>query len=237
VHLAFPTDARVRRKEPLGTLEGVIRDAIGVVRLGEALGAHHVVIASSGKVFGPNAELPIRDCEPTHPTTELGRLKLDAEDVVRARAAGLGIDMTSLRIFNAYGQGQRPGFFFPTLLSGLAAGHLRLGELDHARDWVHVTDVASAVVTALDHPPSPGDFRAFNVGTGHATTVRQILELVRGLVPTMPEIEVVAIETRSDEAPIERTDAAGLRALGWEPATTFERGLEELVVGQGTGAR
>ena len=215
----------------------MIRDAIGVVRLAEALGARHIVVASSGKVFGASADLPIRDGEPTHPTTELGRLKLAAEDVLRAGAAALGIDVTALRIFNAYGRGQRPGFFFPTLLSGLAAGHLKLGELDHARDWVHVTDVASALVIALDHPPPPGNSRALNVGTGRATTVRQILELVRGLVPTIPDMELVAIETRGDEAPVERTDAAGLRALGWAPATTLERGLEELVVGQGTGAR
>jgi nucleoside-diphosphate-sugar epimerase len=235
VHLAFPTSAAARRAEPLATFQGVVRDALEVVRLSATLGARHIVLASTGKVFGASAAIPTRDGDPPRPTTELGRLKLAAEEVVRAGAAAVGAQVTVLRIFNAFGPGQSAGFFFPTLLAGLAAGRLELGELDHARDWVHVTDVASALAIAVEHPPE-GPTRALNVATGRATTVRDILRQLTALGHAVPEVEEVRSERRGNEAAIERGEAMGLRELGWRAETSLEQGIVELL-GQGTGAR
>lgn len=236
VHLGFPTSAAERRRDPEATRRHVLGAARGAVALATALGARHVVLASSGKVYGADAAVPLADDTPARPTTELGRVKLAAEEQTRAHAQTAGAALTVLRIFNAYGPGQAPGFFFPTLLAGLAAGHLVLGELDHGRDWVHARDVAAGLVSALRAPPPPGETRTLTVGTGRATTVREILALVRRLGHALPEPVIDATRRREREAPVERTLATGLRALGWAPETSLEDGVAELL-GQPSGSR
>lgn len=234
VHLAFPTSPDARRRDPLSAWDGVMSDSIEVVRVAARIGARRVVVASSGKVYGAGAGAPIGDDDPARPTTQLGRLKLAAEAVVLAGCAAAGVEATILRIFNVYGPGQPAGFFFPALIEGLATGRLLLGELDHGRDWVHVRDVASAIVAAIDAEGAAA--RVLNVATGRATTVREILGIVRALGRAVPEPEVLAERLREREAPIERADAAGLRALGWAPRTALEQGVAELL-DQGSGAR
>jgi GDP-6-deoxy-D-talose 4-dehydrogenase len=241
VHLSFPTSAAARRADPASAFRQAVAGAAQIVDVASALGARHIVVASSGKVFGAGAAPPIGDDEPPRPSTELGRLKLAVEAVVCAGAAAIGARVTLLRIFNAYGPGQPAGFFFPSLLEGLSTGRLRLGELEHGRDWVHVRDVACAITTVLEQPPAEGS-RALNVGTGKATTVRQILERIRLSGRELPEIEPVAGVSRAGEAGVECGDPAGLRALGWEASTSLESGLEELLgatagAAQASGAR
>ncbi|MCC6523747.1 MAG: NAD(P)-dependent oxidoreductase [Polyangiaceae bacterium] len=236
VHLAFPTSAAERRRDPEATRQRVLGAARGAVALASALRARHVVLASTGKVYGADAAVPLADDVPARPTTELGRVKLAAEEQARAHARATGAALTVLRIFNAYGPGQAPGFFFPTLLSGLAAGRLVLGELDHGRDWVHARDVAAGFVTALGAPPPPGETRTLGLGTGRATTVREILALVRRLGHAVPEPVIDAERRREREAEVERTLATGLRALGWAPETSLEDGVAELL-GQPSGSR
>ena len=229
VHLAFPTRRDERRRDPLGTFERVVATTTAAVGLAASTGARHLVLASSGKVYGAGAPLPIRDDTPPRRTTPLGRLKLAAEEIARAGAAASSTALTVLRIFNVYGPGQPPGFFFPTLLEGLARGRVVLGELDHARDFVDVRDVAGAIVATLAEPPAAGAARIFNVATGCATSARQILAIASALIGKLPEAEVLVERLREREASVERATAEGLRALGWEPAITLERGIAELL--------
>ncbi len=229
VHLAFPASPDARHRDPVATWHDVVARSTEVVTLARALGARHIVHASSGKVFGANATVPIRDTDATHPTTQLGRLKLAVESILRAGAATCDIAVTSLRIFNAYGPGQSGSFFFPTLLEGLARGALRLGELDHARDWVHVTDVANAVTVAVAQPPARGDWRAFNVSTGRGATVREILAIIRSLGVPVCEPMIDMTRLREREAPVEIAEPLALRALGWTSRISLDEGIADLV--------
>lgn len=232
VHLAFPTAPSVRRARPVETLGRVVQAAASVVSFAESLGARQLVLASTGKVYGHLTSLPIFDSAKPQPTTLLGELKLVAENVVAAGTRALPtLGATSLRIFNAYGPGQSGGFLVPTLLAGLQQGELVLGELEHGRDWVHVRDVVSAVACVLEHPGDSGSHRVFNVGTGRATTVRRMLEILRAAGVAVPEPQVDPNRLRSREADEERAASEGLRALGWRPEVTLEQGLLELLAG------
>jgi GDP-4-dehydro-6-deoxy-D-mannose reductase len=229
VHLAFPTDAAERRARPVATLRAVVRGAADAVAIAERLGATQLVLASTGKVYGWPEALPIADGAPARPTTQLGELKLLAEGIFASAAHGAGLGATALRIFNAYGPGQHEGFLVPTVLAGIARGELSLGELDHARDWIHVTDVARAVACALGAPAPAGQARAWNVASGEAHSVRGILEHLRRAGATVPEPVVASSKLRAREAPVERARCEGLRALGWWPRVALEEGLAELL--------
>jgi len=229
VHLAFPTDARGRRAHPIATLGAVVRNAADAAAIAERLGATHLVLASTGKVFGAPTALPLADDATAHPTTQLGELKLLAEGIFGAAARAGQLGATALRVFNAYGPGQPASFLVPTLLAGIDRGALSLGELDHARDWIHVTDVARAFACALEAAASPGEVRAWSVGSGKARSVRDLLDVLRRAGATVPEPTFDASKLRPREAPEERASCEGLRAHGWAPRVALEAALAELL--------
>ncbi len=229
VHLAFPTKAGERRADPLGALEAAVGTTLAALSIAGRSGAH-LVVASSGKVYAAPPVLPIDEKHAVAPGTWLGQLKLACE-----RSAELGVRQSSalgatvLRIFNVYGPGQSTDFVVPHLLSGLAGNPVRVGELEHARDYVHVDDVCRAFILALDHPPAPGTTSVMNVGSGRSATVRELAALIEKASGQRLDLVVDPARQRPGEGAEERARCAELAALGFTPETTLEQGIAALV--------
>ena len=230
VHLAFPVADRDRT----GTL-GPFRDAAvgtaNVLALAGERGVAHVVLASSGKVYGWPRVLPIPETHPLAPTTGLGHLKrLQEALMTTAGRGGAPFATTMLRLFNVYGPGQRAGFLVPHLLRGLReeGERLRLGELAHRRDWIHLDDACRAVLAALAAPPDRGEPRALNVGSGDSTSIRELVGHFEDASGRALVIETEPGRTRPDEPPEERADTSRLRALGWRARVDLAAGIRRL---------
>lgn len=230
VHLAFPVNPAIRRAHPERTRREVAAAAASAVHLARRLGAPRVLLASSGKVYGPPTTLPVADDSPAKPNTLLGRLKLHAEEVMAREVAGTGVEALSLRIFNCYGPDQSSGFLVPKLIEGVRSGSLCLGELGHARDWIHVDDVVQAFVTALETPAlgTPGRLRVLGVGTGRSVDLRGLLRILGDAGVRVPAPTIDPSLLRPDEPAEERALADGLRQAGWSPRISLERGLPSL---------
>lgn len=230
IHLAFPVSPNVRRADPERVHGEVEAAAASAVHLAQRLGAPRVLLASSGKVYGPPARLPLRDDTPARPNTLLGRLKHHAEQVMAREVAGTGVAALSLRIFNCYGPGQSRGFLVPKLVEGVRTGSLRLGELGHARDWIHVDDVVQAFVTTLEEQAlgMPGELRVLSVGTGRPVDLRGMLRILANAGIAVPDPVVDDSLLRPDEPAEECALADGLRQAGWRPRISLESGLPPL---------
>jgi UDP-glucose 4-epimerase len=72
-----------------------------------------------------------------------------AEQLCAAYARDFAVSVTALRIFNPYGPGQRADFLLPTIIEGVRRGTSVLRDPVPRRDFVHVDDVAEAVMAAL----------------------------------------------------------------------------------------
>ncbi len=229
VHLAFPTDAEYRRTQPERALADTLATTSKALALVDAYEIRHVILASTGKVYAPTEALPITERHPTRPTTFLGELKLLVERSLALAAAHGRSSVTSLRIFNVYGPGQRGDFLFPRLLEQLSLGtRVVLGELDHARDWIHVRDACAAFVCALRHPPPPATFRALNVASGSAASVRRILSIAEEVLGCRLAIERDPGRLRPAEVSEERASAKPLQELGWNATMSLAEGAREL---------
>jgi nucleoside-diphosphate-sugar epimerase len=229
IHLAFPTSRAIRDADPEAARATVARLAAGAAALVAASGATHLILASSGKMYGPPVRLPVDETHPVRPATLLGELKRLEEDVALAaiRAAG-GTALTVLRLFNVYGPGQRRGFVIPDLMAAIRAGDvLRPGELSHRRDYVAVADAVRAFQVAAAHPPRPGAPRVANVCSGASTSVADLIELLADLAGRRPEVQVDPARLRPDEPPEERAACPVLAALGWQPRVALAEGLRE----------
>ncbi len=122
---------------------------------------------------------PTRESKPPETTSVYAQSKLDAERYSLILGDAYGIPTTALRFFNICGPGQALGNAYTGVLSQFACrvlnGRRPLVNEDgqQCRDFIHVDDVAAAVVAAVETPDLHGPF---NVCTGRATTVFELAE-------------------------------------------------------------
>jgi len=194
-----------------------LRGVDDVVRAAGELGAR-VVFASSADVLGSWVEDSADELTAPDPATPYADAKLSAEAIV-SDANGV-----SLRIATVYGPGENGPRAIPSFARAFLRGErpvLHGGGLD-SRDYVHVTDVATAFVNAgltAGIPP------VLNVGSGVPRNTRGVLAAVAAAVGVEPDAD----EVPSPRAPTRLVlDIAKARAcLQLEPRVDFAAALAE----------
>jgi len=166
----------------------------GTVTLMEAIRdtkVRRVVLASSGAVYGEQDSIPYQESAEVHPRSPYAVSKLAAEYYVRTIGAQCGVEAVCLRVFNAYGPGQRVPPFHPPVVPNflkhaLTNGSIVLhGDGSQTRDYVFVDDVVNAMVTSAT--ASAVDQQIINIGSGVETSVRELARLVVLAAGTKPE--------------------------------------------------
>ncbi|MGA5147531.1 NAD-dependent epimerase/dehydratase family protein [Streptomyces griseoincarnatus] len=169
---------------------------------------------------------------PADPRNVYATTKLAQEHLAAAWARATGGSAVSLRYHNVYG----PGMPRDTPYAGVASffrSALARGEAPRVfedggqrRDFVHVRDVASANVAALEADPPAGALTAYNTGSGTPHTVGEMAQaLAEAHGGPSP---VVTGDYRLGDVRHITADSTRLRtALGWKPEITFEEGMRE----------
>lgn len=136
-----------------------------------------------GEAIGPTATA---EDDPLNPASIYAATKLAQEGLVRTACAALRIPFSILRFQNVYGEGQSLSNPYTGILS-IFSTRIRLGQSlpvfedgEETRDFVHVDDVALAVLACVDRPQAEGV--TLNVGSGEAVT---ILAIARALQKAM----------------------------------------------------
>ena len=186
------------------------------------------VFASSAAVYGVPERQPVTEDAPLLPTSPYGESKVAAEQAIEAAAVGGAIGAACLRIFNAAGAvdgvaDTNLSRVIPKALAVAAgqAGRVEVnGDGSAVRDFVHVDDVASAFLLALENGCQPGTAPAYNVGAT-AASVAEILTVAEEV--TGRPIPVIRNPPR-DEPRVLISDHARIGAeLGWSPARSALR--------------
>jgi UDP-arabinose 4-epimerase len=193
-----------------------------------------IVFSSSCATYGIPTRLPIVETERQEPINPYGRSKLMGEMILRDACAAHGLAAVALRYFNAAGadpdgdcgEEHDPETHLVPLVLQAAAGlrsDVAVFGSDYdtedgtcIRDYVHVTDLASAHVAALS-AAHPGKFAAYNLGTGAGSSISQVITRVREI--TRKRISVTTAARRPGDPPVLVADAARARAeLKWAPS-------------------
>ena len=184
--------------------------------------AGRVVLASTCAVYGEQAKQPINETAPVAPNSPYGKNKLAADQAAADLATIGAIGAISLRAVNVAGAFPRHPDRDTTrlILQLLAVQQRRTPEPvinadgTAVRDFVHVADRARAFALAL-RACQPGSWRAYNVGSGHPSTVHDVLtttEIVTGRL--VPRRHIAAAR----EPPTLLADSTRIRSeLGWRP--------------------
>ncbi len=207
-----------------------------------ASGVRQLVFSSTCATYGVPRELPVTEDCPQEPINPYGATKLFLEHALEAYDRSHGLRHVILRYFNAAGA-HRSGeigeihepetHLIPLVLKALTGAKPPLTifgrELDTpdgtcVRDFVHVTDLATAHVRALDHLQAGGSSVRVNLGTGNGTSILELLKVVRQV--TGLEVPHRFAEARVGDPPVLYADPRKAKqVLGW----TAEAGIEEIV--------
>jgi GDP-4-dehydro-6-deoxy-D-mannose reductase len=186
-----------------------------------------VVVVGSGEVYGPPARLPVDEDAPLRPQNPYAVSKAACDMLAGQYADAFGMRVVRMRPFNHAGPGQSDDYVAGTLtrqvaeaeVAGREEAVLRTGNPDSARDFTDVRDVVRGYVAAASAAPG-----AFNVASGRAVTVRDLIELVRAAARLPVRHEVETARVRAHDVPEVRGSAERLReATGWRPEIPLER--------------
>lgn len=166
-----------------------------------------------------------------HPTSVYGITKQTQESLVMTVARSLGIAAVSLRYQNVFGPGQsltNPYTGILSIFSSLIRRGKKINIFEdglESRDFVSIEDVAR--VTAQTVLDEQADGKVLNVGSGVATTVKEVVdELMRAYGRTVP-VEVTG-DFRIGDIRHNVADLACVRGtLGFEPQVTFRQGVQK----------
>lgn len=228
IHLA----ARKRVDESVARPEWYREQNVGGVRnllaaAGEA-GIARILFSSTAAVYA-SADRAVREDDPAEPANPYGETKLAGEELVARFARRDGARAVSLRYFNVAGAahpelGDRGGYnLVPMVFERIEATvPPRIFGDDYptpdgscVRDYVHVQDLAEAHLVALD---ALGDLaephRVYNVGTGHGSSVREMVDTMLRIAGSdlLPQVE----PRRPGDPAIVVADVSRIRdELGW----------------------
>jgi GDP-4-dehydro-6-deoxy-D-mannose reductase len=186
--------------------------------------APRVLVVSSGDVYGaqPRDAFPLRETTAPLPRNPYAASKVAAEALALAHARAYGVDAVVTRAFNHVGPGQDERFAvvaFALQIARAAAGRgprVLVGNLDASRDFLDVRDVCDAYALLLEGRGVAGEI--YNVCSGTATTMREILRRLVEFARVPVEVREDPARLRPADVPVSVGDASKLReATGWTP--------------------
>ncbi len=194
-------------------------------------GMKRIVFSSTCATYGEPQRLPLDETHPQHPTSPYGASKLMFERIMQDFDTAYGLRFVALRYFNACGatpergEDHDPETHLIPLVLWTAQGkrpHISVFGSDYdtpdgtcIRDYIHITDLASAHLAALDYLQNDGASTAINLGNGLGYSVLEVIETAREI--TGKHIEVKMEDRRAGDPSRLIADAKKAReVLGWQ---------------------
>lgn len=183
IHAAAIVSVLFSVDDPVNVVRVNIEGSLNVFEAMRATGVKRCIHISSEEAYGPFRTDPVTEDHPLDPAMPYGICKAAVEQFGRTYRDLHGLDVINLRPSWVYGPGLPRDRIPKNLIDAALAGrelHLPSGA-DTAIDHTYIDDVTDAMLRALDHPQHR--FDAYNVGSGSAVTVNQLIARVRELVP------------------------------------------------------
>lgn len=208
----------------------------GSISLFEAMlraGVKHVVFSSTAAAYGIPKQVPIPENAEIAPINPYGETKVMVENILQSLDRYRDLRSVCLRYFNACGAEAAAGLgerhdpethLIPLILRAVMTGNpVSIFGDDYdtpdgtcIRDYIHVSDLAEAHIFALEHLLKGGESAAFNVGTGHGHSVKEVLAAVERV--TGRKVPYTVGPRREGDPPSLVADSTRLQnTLGWKP--------------------
>ncbi|MFO3719996.1 UDP-glucose 4-epimerase GalE [Staphylococcus felis] len=194
----------------------------------------NIVFSSTAAVYGEPKRVPITEDDDKEPTSPYGESKLMMEKMMHWCHEAYGMNYAALRYFNVAGAKENGGIgedHYPETHLIPVVLQVALGQRDELkmfgddydtadgtpiRDYLHVTDLIEAHILALNYLKEGGESGAFNLGTNHGYSVKEILDAARKV--TGEDIKATVAPRRAgDPSKLVASSEKAQTVLGWKP--------------------
>lgn len=234
MHFAAYTDVRESTENPAKYYHNNVANTLNLLGLMIEYGVRLFILSSTCAVYGNPREIPTTEDHPVEPISPYGRSKSMVESILADCSTTYDLRYVSLRYFNAAGADpdvetgewhDPETHLIPSVLDA-AIGRREEIEIfgtDYdtrdgtcIRDYIHVTDLASAHIAALEHLRNNGGSEAFNLGNGEGFSVREVIETAKRV--SGRDVRVRESGRRAgDPATLIGGSAQARSVLGWNP--------------------
>ncbi len=212
-------------------------NVMGTLTLLEAMraaGIDKFVFSSTCAVYGVPQFIPLVEDHPFAPISPYATSKLMVENILMDFDQAYGFKSVRFRYFNAagadpqgrLGEDHQPETHLIPLILQTALGHresISVFGTDYEtadgtciRDYIHVSDLASAHVLGLKHLLAGGDCQVFNLGNGNGFSVKEVIGAAEEV--TGRQVKVVYGDRRAGDPPILLgSSAKAQQVLNWQP--------------------
>lgn len=168
----------------------------------------------------------LTEATPLRPSTEYGQAKASTGTTLCELAPELGLSLAWARVFFCYGPGEPRGRLLGDLLFGLSAGQtVACTDGAQERDYMHTSDIATALSTVLDSDTTG----AINIASGETIQVKDLITTAADLMERPDLIALGARERPADDPPRLSADVTRLTAAGFTPKFDLHSGLQDCV--------
>ncbi len=220
--------------EPLKYFNNNVYGTISLLEAMRDNNVKYIVFSSTAATYGEPESVPIVETDKTLPTNAYGESKLLVEKILKWCDVAYGIKYTALRYFNAagahingsIGEDHSPETHLIPLILNVALGKrdsIKIFGDDYntkdgtcIRDYVHVSDLASAHLLAVKRLQNGGESASFNLGNGAGFSVKEVIDIARKV--TGHEIPAEISKRRlGDPAVLIASSEKAIKELGWKP--------------------
>lgn len=230
-HLAAIVSVALSIENPALVNDVNVNGTLNLLKASTDSGIKRFVFASSSAVYGETKHVPITEQSTLRPISPYGVSKMAAESYVRVFNDVFGLSTVCLRFFNVYGPRQAFSAYSNVITQFLNRIQKNqdltiFGDGDQTRDFIHAQDIVEASLQALRTDRIGGE--VFNIGTGKATTITQLAELLLK-VTGKTRLKVKHSEPRKGDIKYSTADISRARSkLHYSPTIALEAGLKEL---------
>jgi UDP-glucose 4-epimerase len=228
IHLAAVHFIPYCNEHPYESADINIRGTINVLDAAKKFNVRKIFFASTAAVY-PIYDDAVTENHETGPLDIYGLSKLTGEHLCKAFHLETNIPVIVCRFFNAFGPNETNPHLIPEIQKQVLSGNrkIRLGNLTPKRDFIHTSDMASAVSILINKVDS--GLVTYNLGRGIEYAVTEIVDSFSKALGEPIEIEVDPARVRKVERMHLLADITKLKSLGWEPTVGIDEGIKTLV--------
>jgi len=233
MHFAASSLVEESTRDPLLYYENNVKNTITLLAAMKEVNVKKIIFSSSAAVYGEPIVTPITEAHQTKPLNTYGKTKLMIEQILEDLSRAYGLQYVSLRYFNAagahstgsIGEWHAPESHLIPLVLDAALGkrdNIKIFGSDYdtpdgtcIRDYIHVTDLISAHIAALEFLDNGNNKGIFNLGNGKGHSILEVLESARRVC----DVDIPALKAsrrKGDPAVLIASRIKAKEILGWE---------------------
>ena len=196
----------------------------------------NILLIGSGEEYGyiRENEIPIKEENHLRPGNIYAATKACQNMLANIYARAYDMNIISVRAFNHIGPCQSPIFVVSDFCkqvaeieSGKKEPIMYVGNLEAKRDFTDVRDVVKAYALLVQKGKAG---ETYNVGSGHAHAIREILDIIISFSVVDIKVEIDLNKIRPVDVPIIEADISKInKATGWKPTIPIQQTVEEVL--------